>query len=60
MDFGLLCDMVDKLAKYSVNFYDNHQYFIFNDFKKDCIKQARYYLKMMSLLMELNINYVIF
>ena len=45
LDLDLLCDMVDKFEKYGVNFYNWNGEFIFDKFKKDCIKTSKLLFK---------------
>jgi ppGpp synthetase/RelA/SpoT-type nucleotidyltranferase len=41
IDLNTLCDVVDKLKLYNVNFYNNKGEFIYEKFKKDCIKTSK-------------------
>jgi len=45
IDLDLLCDTVDKLAKYNVGFYNRNGEFKFDKFKKDCIKTIELLMK---------------
>ena len=38
MDLNSLCNTVDKLKVYGLNFYNNNGEFIFEKFRSDCIK----------------------
>ncbi len=45
IDLNLLCDMVDKFERYGVKFYNRKGEFVFNKFKKDCIKTSKLLFK---------------
>jgi len=45
IDLNLLCDTVDKFERYGVNFYNRKGEFVFDKFKKDCIKTSKLLFK---------------
>lgn len=45
MDLDILCDAIDKLKQYNINFYNNQGKFNFNKFRKDCHKTVKLLFK---------------
>jgi hypothetical protein len=45
IDLNLLCDVVDKFKNYGVNFYNRKGEFVFDKFRKDCIKTSKLLFK---------------